>query len=371
MSDKTKHISEDSERFLKEYLNCDAPAGMEKEGQEKWLQYMKDNVPYNEAFMDNYHNAIVKMGSTDPAAQRLVITAHADEISWRVSHITDNGYIYVIRNGGSDEQIAPSQRVYVHTNNGEKVLGVFGWPAVHTRSNDAKPNKDNIFIDVGCSSKKEVQDLGIKVGSIVTYKEGFEKLNDSFYMGRALDNRIGGFIISQVASILGNEMEGNGDPFHDNDVPIELNIVNCVQEEVGSRGAKIIGQELEADAVIVTDVCHNTSTPLAQSKGHGDVSDGNGPTLSYGPIMHNGFLEFVENVAEQEHIELQQRVANAMSGTDMENFAFVNGGTPSIIMSPPCKYMHTTVEMVRKKDVDDVISLMKNCVENFRMDKIV
>lgn len=359
MSAKTKNLDEQNEQFLEEYLNCDAPAGMEDEGQEKWMEYMRNHVDYNCELIDQYGNAVVTMGSDKEDAKSLVITAHADEISWRISHITDSGYIYPIRNGGTDPQVAPGQRVFVHTRNGDKIKGVFGWPAVHTRNKDTQPKKDNIFIDIGCSSKDEVQELGIGVGSIVTYQDGFEKLNDEYYMGRALDNRIGGFIISQVARLLSNSEE---DIFGDE---LKLHIVNCVQEEVGSRGAKIISETLKPDAAIVTDVCHDTSTPLAKSEGHGDVKGGDGPSLTYAPIIHNGFLEYAEEIAKEEHISFQQRVGNAMSGTDMENFAFSNGGVPSIIMSPPCKYMHTPVEMVAREDVDETIQLMKSCVENF------
>lgn len=365
MSDKTIYIDKEAEKFLEEYLNCDSPAGMEKEGQDRWLDYMKEYVNYNEAYKDNYGNAVVEMGSSDEDAQSLVITAHADEISWRISHINDNGYVYVIRNGGTDPKIAPGQRVYLHTRDGEKIPGVFGWPAVHIREKDLEPKNSNIFIDIGCSSKEEVEELGLHVGCIVTYRDGFEMMKGKYYMGRALDNRIGGFIISQVAKTLTDPDKG----FMNENV--KLYVVNAVQEEVGSRGAKVISDTIKPDAAIVTDVCHDTTTPLTKSDGHGDVSGGEGPALTYSPLVHNGFLRYIEDTAKENHMSTQQRVANAMTGTDMENFALSNGGVPSVIISPPCKYMHTTVEMVRRKDVDETIGLITDCVRGFDMENIL
>ncbi|HEY9117025.1 MAG TPA: M42 family peptidase, partial [Roseivirga sp.] len=190
------------EEFLVKYLNNASPTGFEASGQQIWLDYIKPYI--DNYFTDNYGTAV---GVINPEADyKVVIEAHADEISWFVNYITDDGYIYVIRNGGSDHQIAPSKRVNLHTGRGV-VKGVFGWPAIHVREkeNENAPTMKNIFIDVGAASKQEVLDMGIHVGTVATFEDEIFKLNGKFWTGRALDNRIGGYMIAQVARKLKEE----------------------------------------------------------------------------------------------------------------------------------------------------------------------
>ena len=146
-------ISKKSLVFLEKYLNNASPTGYEWEGQKIWMNYLK---PYVDEFItDTYGTAV---GVINPKAKfKVVIEGHSDEISWYVNYITDNGLIYVIRNGGSDHQIAPSKWVDIHTKNGI-IKGVFGWPAIHTRTpgKEEQPKLDTIFIDIGAKNKKEV-----------------------------------------------------------------------------------------------------------------------------------------------------------------------------------------------------------------------
>ena len=160
-------ITPASELFLQNYLNNASPTGFEAEGQKLWLEYIK---PFTSQWhLDNYGTAyaVINPGKSF----KVVIEGHADEISWFVNHITDDGFINVIRNGGSDWLIAPSKRVNIHTKKGI-VKGVFGWPAVHVRQGkDATlaPAMDNIFIDVGAKKKEEVLEMGVHVGCVITY----------------------------------------------------------------------------------------------------------------------------------------------------------------------------------------------------------
>ena len=188
-----------------------------------WLDYLKPYI--DDHITDNYGTAV---GVINPDSDyRVVIEAHADEISWFVHYITKEGFIYVSRNGGSDHQIAPSKRVNIHTDKGI-VKGVFGWPAIHVRNrmNEEKPQLDNIFIDVGAESKKEVEEMGIHVGCVITYEDEFMVLNEKNFVGRALDNRIGGFIIAEVARLIHEQ---------DIELPFGLYITNSVQEEMARK----------------------------------------------------------------------------------------------------------------------------------------
>ena len=198
MPKKTTIINKNSEEFLEKYLNNASPTGFESKGQLIWLEYIKPYI--DDTIIDTYGSAV---GVINPNAKyKVVIEAHADEISWFVHYITNEGFIYLRRNGGSDHQIAPSKRVNIHTKKGI-VKAVFGWPAIHTRrGKEETPKTENIFLDCGCKTKAEVEKLGIHVGCVVTYEDEFMILNKKNYVGRALDNRMGGFVIAEVARLL-------------------------------------------------------------------------------------------------------------------------------------------------------------------------
>lgn len=357
MSKKKTALDKDAKKFLKDYLNTYSPTGMEAEGQRKWLEYIKPYI--DEHYVDDYGSVA---GIINPGKEKkVVIEAHADEISWRVHYITDDGFIYPIRNGGSDHQIAPSKRVLIHTEKGT-VPAVFGWPAIHTRdrSNETAPKADNIFIDAGCDSKEELEELGIHVGCQITYEEGFSELNDRYYMGRALDNRIGGVAIAQVARLLKEEGV---------ELPFSLYVVNSVQEEVGARGAGMITEHIRPDIAIVTDVCHDTSTPMVDKMKHGDFKAGKGPVLTYAPPIQTELLKLIEKAAKEEGIAFQRRAASRGTGTDTDAFAYSIGGVPSALIALPERYMHTTVEMVHKEDFEGLIQLMSAAVRRIDPDQ--
>jgi putative aminopeptidase FrvX len=339
-------VNESSLAFFEKYINNAAPTGFESEGQKLWLEYLKPYIDTH--YVDNYGTAV---GIINPDAKyKVVIEAHADEISWFVNYITKDGLIYVIRNGGSDHQIAPSKRVNIHTDKGI-VKAVFGWPAIHTRAGEKEeaPTLKNIFIDCGCVTKEEVEALGIHVGCVITYEDEFMVLNNRYYVGRALDNRAGGFMIAEVARLL-----------HENKkkLPFGLYIVNSVQEEIGLRGAEMIANYIKPNVAIVTDVTHDTSTPMINKITQGDLSSGKGPVISYAPAVQNNLNRLLIKAAEDNNIPFQRQASSRSTGTDTDAFAYSNGGVPSALISLPLRYMHTTVEMVHKEDVDNVIHLI-------------
>lgn len=335
-----------SKAFLNKYLNNASPTGFETSGQKIWLDYIKPFI--DEYFTDTYGTVV---GVVNPEAKyKVVIEAHADEISWFVNYITDEGYIYVKRNGGSDHQIAPSKRVNIHTDKGI-VKGIFGWPAIHVRDNNSeeKPSLKNIFVDVGCTSKEDVEKLGIHVGSVMTFDDELIELNKNFLVGRALDNRMGGYMIAEVARMLSE----NNDK-----LPFGLYIVNAVQEEVGLRGAQMIAERISPDVAIVTDVCHETTSPMYNKIQSGYQKAGDGPVLTYGPAVHNNLLKMIIQTAERKKIPYQRAAASRATGTDTDAFAYSNKGVPSALISLPLKYMHTTVETTHKDDIENVIKLI-------------
>ena len=332
--------------FLENYLNNAAPTGYESGGQKIWMEYLK---PYVDEFITDIYGTAV--GVINPKAKyKVVIEGHSDEISWYVNYISDNGLIYVIRNGGSDHQIAPSKWVNIHTKKGI-VKGVFGWPAIHTRKagKENPPQLDNIFIDIGAKDKKEVEKLGVHVGCVITYPDELHVLNKDKFVCRAIDNRAGGFMIAQVARLLSENKVT---------LPFGLYITNSVQEEVGLRGAEMITQTIKPNVALVTDVCHDTTTPMINKKTEGHTEIGKGPVISYAPAVQNNLRERIIETAEKKKIPFQRLASSRFTGTDTDAFAYSNGGVASALISLPLRYMHTTVETVHRKDVENVIQLM-------------
>ena len=350
-------LNDGSMAFLERYLNNPSPTGFESEGQKLWLEYVRPFV--DEHLVDPYGTVV---GVINPeATHKVVIEAHADEISWFVHYITNDGIIYVKRNGGSDHMIAPSKRVNIHTEKGI-VKAVFGWPAIHVRNGKAEitPTTENIFLDCGCSSKDEVEKLGVHVGCVITYEDEFMVLNGHNFVGRALDNRMGGFMIAEVARLLKESRTK---------LPFGLYITNSVQEEVGLRGAEMIVERIRPDLAIVTDVTHDTQTPMMNKVQSGDIACGKGPVLSYAPAVHNNVLKHIVRTAEKEKIPFQRLAASRATGTDTDAFAYGAAGVPSALISLPLRYMHTTVEMVHRTDVENVIRLILAAVKGLKPGK--
>lgn len=347
-------LNKKSHKFLETYLNNPAPTGYEWESQKIWMDYLK---PYVDEFITDAYGTAV--GVINPEADfKVVIEAHSDEISWYVNYISEKGLISVIRNGGSDHIIAPSKWVNIHTKKGI-VKGVFGWPAIHTRlaGKEETPKIENITIDVGASTKEEVEKLDIHVGCVITYPDTFQVLNKDKFVCRALDNRIGGFMIAEVARLLKEK---------DIKLPFGLYVTNSVQEEIGLRGAEMITQRIKPNVAIVTDVCHDTSTPMIDPKKQGDNTIGKGPVISYAPAVQQKLRDRIIETAEAKKIPFQRLASSRSTGTDTDAFAYSNGGVPSALISLPLKYMHTTVEMVHQEDVENVIKLIYETVQTIK-----
>ncbi len=346
-SKKSSVIDTEASIFLENYLNNASPVGFETQGQKLWLEYMEPYI--DEKIIDPYGTVVGVINPGQPF--KVVIEAHADEIGWFVNFIHEKGFIYVRRNGGADHQIAPSLRANIHGKKGA-VKAVFGWPAIHTRMNsdkDPNPKIENIWLDCGASSKKEVEQMGIHVGAPVTYQDKFDRLANGFMVGRAIDNRMGGFMIAQVAKMLKENKKT---------LPYTLYVVNAVQEEIGLRGAEMIARRIKPDIAIITDVTHDTQTPMINRHMQGDTACGKGPALTYGPAVQTKLLALIEKTANKKKIPIQLQAASKSTGTDTDSFAYANDGCPSALISLPLRYMHTTVEMVHEDDVENTIQLI-------------
>lgn len=339
--------------FLKNYLNAYSPVSQEIEGQKIWIDYIKDYV--DELHDDNYGTVwgVIKGNGEKP--YKVAIEAHCDEISWIISNISFDGKISVNKLGGSDIQIAPSKKIVVHTRKNGLIPGVFGWPAVHVRKGKTTlPDIKDLYIDLGYDSKDKVAEVGVEVGNLVTFSDEFSEMGN-YYVGRSLDNKIGGYIIAQVAKKL---KENNIT------LPYDLYIINAVQEEVGLHGSKMIAHTIKPDVVFVTDVCHNTNTPMIDKNQNCDIKGGSGAVFQHTAQNHRKLIELLREVSDRNELKYQLSVGSM--GNDTMGFFLANGGTPTAMIATPLKYMHTTVEMAHKKDVKSVIDVFYHSLQEIK-----
>jgi putative aminopeptidase FrvX len=341
--------------FLFDLLCTPSPTGFETHGQKKWAGFVRGFSDSVES--DAYGNVWATLDGT--GGPRLMLEAHADEIGFVVKYITDEGYLHIDRIGGSDAAIARGKRVKITGSRGV-VLGVIGNTAIHLRERDKEekaPKLEELFIDIGASSRDEVTERGIRVGHPAVYAEQVEELTESRLIGRALDNRLGGFVVAQAMKRLAEER------------PVATIVgLNAVQEEIGGNGARMATYRIEPDVALVLDVTHATDSPGISKPKHGEVKLGQGPTVTHGTVNHPKVVERLIEVAEAEGIPLQHEASSRHSGTDTDVIFVTRAGIPSGLISIPMRYMHSTVEMVDTADIDAAIRLMTAFARSIRAD---
>ena len=332
--------------FLKVLLNTPSPSGNEARGQRVWLEYAKKFA--DETFSDTYGNSVAVLNKG--GSPRLMLAGHADEIAMTVNFINPEGFIYVRKLGGIDPAITRAQRVVIHTRRGP-VKGVVGNVPPHltkTEKDRKAPQIHDLFIDIGASNKAEAGKL-VRIGDPVTLEDTFELLRGDLAVSRAFDNRIGTFAVAEALRLI---KEGKRKLY------AEVCAVSNVMEEVGSLGARQIAYSLQPSVAVVVDVTHATDYPTVNQQMHGAISIGGGPTLTHGGCNHPNVVDRLEEVAKQEKIPLQHEAMSANSGTDTDVIFWTRGGIASALVSLPNRYMHSPVEVVSLKDLEQIPRLL-------------
>lgn len=332
--------------FLRTLVNTPSPVGHEVRGQRVWLDYAKHYA--DETYSDAYGNCVAVLNKG--GSPRLMLAAHADEIAMAVNFIDDNGFIYVRRMGGVDAAITKAQRVVIHTRKGP-VKGVVGNVAPHLTKQEDNPKPPKIhelFIDIGAGSRKEAEKL-VRIGDPITLVDEFDVLRGDLVVARAFDNRIGTFAVAEALRLL-KEAKGR--------LQAEVCAVSNVQEEVGLLGARQIAYSLKPDIALVVDVTHATDYPTVNKAQHGDVKIGSGPTITHGGCNHPEVVARIESAAAAKKISLQHEAMSSTSGTDTDAIFWTRGGIASALISLPNRYMHSPVEVVSLKDLEQIPQLL-------------
>lgn len=350
-------MRQESLQFLEKLVNTPSPSGSEVRGQRVWLDYVAAYA--DETFTDAYGNAVAVLNKG--GSPRLMLAAHADEIAMTVNFIDDNGFIYVRKVGGIDPAITKAQRVVIHTRSGP-VKGVVGNVAPHLTKSEGErkvPKMEDLFIDIGVSSKQEAERL-VRVGDMMTLTDEFELLRNDLAVARAFDNRIGTFAVAETLRLLKESKTK---------LKAEVMAVSNIMEEVGLLGARQIAYTLKPDVALVVDVTHATDYPTVSRQQHGDIKIGEGPAITHGGCNHSEVVARLEEVARKQKINLQHEAMSNSSGTDTDVIFWTRGGIPSALISLPNRYMHSPVELVSLKDLSQIPQLAAAFAQSLAADE--
>ena len=348
-------------KFLFDLLNTPSPSGFEIEGQRQWAAYVRNVADRVEN--DHYGNtwATIVARRKDNALN-LLLEAHADEVGFMINYISDEGYLYVTRIGGADRAIVRGRSVRILGDLGE-VTGVFGNTAIHLRNsvNEKIPKWEELFVDIGAQNKEEVLGRGLRVGHPMVLAEAPMMLGKNRLVGRALDNRVGGYILARVMANLKSRKKKT---------EAAIIALNAVQEEIGGNGARMAAYRLKPDVAVVLDVTHATDSPGIAKPKFGDVKMGGGPSITHGTANHPLVVRRLMDVAEKEGIAIQHEASSRVTGTDTDDIFVSRSGVPSALVSLPMRYMHSTVEMVDMADVEAVVKLLTAFAVSVKADDV-
>lgn len=340
--------------FLFELLETPSPTGFEMPGQRVWAKYVSKFADSVEC--DSYGSTWATLqGQSD---RIVMLEAHADEIGYMIKYITKEGFLYLDRIGGSDAATGRGRRIQIFGDKGI-VPGIVGNTAVHLRRDDLATEKapkiHELWVDVGASNQEEVAKMGLRVGHPAVYTEGPTEIGKDRIVARAVDNRIGGFMIAQVMKRLAAAKTKPA---------FTLVCLNSVQEEIGGYGAKMATHRIRPDVCLCTDVTHATDTPSLNAPMYGRVDLGGGPTVTHGTASHPLVVDRLIDVAKKKKIPLQHEASSRFTGTDTDSIYHSRDGVPSALVSIPLRCMHSVVEMASYGDVETTTALMTGFVES-------
>jgi endoglucanase len=345
-------VNQDDKDFLFHLLETPSPTGFEMPGQKVWAKWIGQHAPNVQC--DAYGSTWATLpGKTDRV---VMLEAHADEIGYIIKHIDDRGFLRIDRIGGSDSATARGRRLTIFGDKGE-VPGIIGNTAIHLRRDEAgtekSPTVHELWVDVGASNPAEVAELGLRPGHPAVYQEGPMMMTNNRLVGRALDNRVGGYIIAQVMKRLAASKKK---------LPFTVVCLNAVQEEIGGNGAKMATYRIQPEVCICLDVTHATDTPGMDHAKHGHVKLGLGPSIAHGTCNHPHVTKRLIEVAESSKIPVQHESSSRYSGTDTDKIFISREGVPSGLVSLPLRCMHSVVETVDIDDVTKTIDLLTDFV---------
>ena len=348
-------MRKESMDFLKKLLTTPTPSGSEAPGQRVWCRYARQYA--DEVVTDSYGNAVAVLNPE--GSPKIMLDGHVDEIGLMVKHVDEKGFVYFQRIGGVDPALVRGKRVDIHAAGGV-VRGVVGASAIHLQERGKEPKvpkMHELFIDIGAPDGKAAKKR-LAVGDAITFTDGFELLTEHVAVARAFDNRAGTWAVIEALRLA-------------KDAAARCCVCACssIQEETGLNGAKMQVFNVRPDAGVAVDVTHATDTPGIEAKQHGEVKMGEGPTIALGRENHPALVERFRKVARKKRIAYQLEAFSQSGGTDAMAIWTANGGVPSLVISIPNRYMHSTVEMLDLRDLQRTAELLAAFCADLKKDE--
>jgi tetrahedral aminopeptidase len=343
-------MHDDSYAFLKRLLETPSPSGHERAIQDvvrDWAKQYADDVR-----TDRHGNVIAARRPPKPGragdVPRIMLAGHCDQIGLMVQHIDSDGFLYVQPIGGWDMQILLGQYLSICGRAGP-VTGVISRKAPHLMTNEERtkvPLFNDVWVDIGVKNREEAEQL-VRCGDVATIALGVRELRGGLVASPGLDDKVGLWVVMETLRLL-----------HGKPVPVEIHSVSTVQEEVGLRGAVTSAYGIHPTVGIAVDVCHATDTPGNEKKQLGETKVNAGPVVFRGPNINPHVHERLVQAAKTQSIPIQTRGVPKATGTDANAMQLAREGVATGLLSIPNRYMHSPVEVVSLKDLDNAAKLL-------------
>jgi endoglucanase len=341
-------MRKESLKFLEQLLDAPSPSGYEQPAQRVFREYVAPLC--DEVTTDVMGNVIARIAGKGKDLPRVMIVGHTDEIGLQVKYIDDRGFLYFAAVGGVDAHLTPGKRVNVHTAGGP-LAGVIGKKPIHlmdTKDRETVVKLESQYIDIGAKDKKEAQKL-VRVGDAVTFESSFTRLQGDRVASRGFDDKAGCFVVAEVLRLV----KASGKK-----LSVDLYCVSSVQEEIGLRGGTTSCYTINPDIGICVEVDFATDQPDVEKKHNGEVGLGKGPILARGANINHNLFELLSATAEKEKIAIQHTASPRATGTDANVMQISRGGVATALVKIPLRYMHTPVETVSLRDLEDAAKLI-------------
>lgn len=320
--------------------NLTSPAGVAGEENSSFEALKGLFSQYGDVSCDDTGNIIIHR---DGKGKHILLDAHLDTIGFVVTGITDDGFVRLTKVGGIDMRAVEGAEIIIHGEN--DVYGVICTVPPHLSDGENRVSTDGTCVaDTGMS--KEDAEKVIAEGDKASFKRSFEKLGENRVSATYIDDRGGIAVLLKALEYTKTEKE--------------VTLVCSAQEETGGAGAACASFNIDADLSLSVDVSFAT-TPDSNAKECGKMNDG--PMIGYSPILCREYSDLLVKIAKENNIPYQKEIMSGRTGTNADHITISKGGIPSALVSLPQRYMHTPVEVVDIRDIENCAKLIARFIE--------
>jgi putative aminopeptidase FrvX len=336
--------------FLQRLVASPSPSGFEQPAQ----QVVREEI---QQFADEVRTDVMGnvIAALNPAGKpRVMLTAHCDELGFLIRYIDERGFLYFSPIGGFDPSTLPGERVHVHTPSGP-LPGVLGRKPIHlmeAKEREQAPDLAEMWIDIGVANRAEAQEL-VPLGCVATRAHQLERLRGDLVVSRGMDNKSSILAIVEALRIL-----------HEQRAQLKAGVflVTSVQEEIGGQGAALAAHGIDPQIALTVDVTFASDHPQTAEVELGDVKLGGGPTITTGASVSPRVFQLLTETAKAAGMAYQLDLQAGHTHTDNDSVRLTRAGVATGLLNLPCRYMHSSSEVVSLKDIEQTGELMARFV---------